>query len=1437
MRSLVLVVPSRVRLRWFGLVAAAVLAIGATALAPAIAAADACTSTDDPSTDDSYTGNCGPSFAVPNWTDAGGWSDPSQYATIQLADVNGDGSDELIGRNDEGMEIFWFDTSVGHWRPQADASGLPQALWRPQPDANGNRPPSDFATPPQSQESDPHNPAQPQYYSTIQAADVDGQSGEEILARFWDGMRVYKYVPPSGKSIDGGTWNRIGTGGPFSDSDGWGDPSRYLTIKAADVDGDGKAELLSRTPTGAAIYGWTGSTWVTDGPQVTDALFGGDCGDVRCYSAFRPYDAIGGADWLLTRPLGGAPANQQGAQMLKRSGSGSAAGWTDALSFPQSPQDLTAAPFNGQSSWPDCSAGGSTECFDVSPSYYDTLQAANIDGVPGDELLGRLEDGLRAKQYLQADFQITDDPDPAMNYVGQWGHATGRAGAMFGTLSGSFGGGTGEVTWQGGPSDKMVRVIGPKGFGLGPITMFAEATDVPGQQSEVSQEADDWVDQQVLFEFSAPSGNPELDMSDSDGPIWIDAILHGPRLDSQWTSLATVGDLAGTSEDWASTPGKWGSIRAGDINGDGKDEVLALDGEALQAWSYNPGANAWTKLQPSKALALDSDPWLTHPEYYSTIRVGDVDGDGRDDVVARGPFGIRTWFYDRRGTGGWERYLAEGYPDFPSRPCPSGVTGPCGQQAAFNALTDLAKPPQNTIIANSLREKWALENAPQPTDLTTFQTGLISIANCTQPPIPGEPPSFKSCTPPGAPTTYSADEWTAVVNEILAENFWALQVVSHFQDLSDVMDSVLITDATKLNAIAAQLQVQAAAGSPTPSQFDGPQLWSIITGIAGALAGLADPVAGVELAVTSYALSAIPSASSTAMSAFPSTYAGLADKFAEMAEQMIEAHDTQSQEVRQDAGLLKLVGELRARETWQIDKIGMESAASQGFATWVYQRLVPTVYDRYEIHNCYNHSVDDDPIDREVVCSGPPAGTGVIGGDRDFVTIAQPYGGEDVTPCTGFVNTGLGQQTKTCTFNLPPSDFLNRIWGPVSEGCTYVPGQSKTKWTYGCSVGVDVSTSLGANTWGFNYHWGYPFPYGPNGRGDNGATAARAGTRAPVVLGRPRLGRRRAVRGRAQFTADVSLPAGLRLAGATLRLDRLLFERRGRGELLRPNGPRLPRRLTLRRASSGRFTATSAKNRRRLRVMVDRRERGRVRLTLAASAPTFRTPRACHALPARVGMRRPKLRLETRLLFNDGDRRVRVPLRHHLRCARDRQGNVDRLVSVRSHRSPQRGGLAVSLRGPRQVEPGSTVRYVARVHNRRRGKRRLASSVWDIMLHNGPRTKRIHELRRGRTRSVVLTRQVPPTARGRVCARVVATAPGTRAASDRVCSLIRAAQAPPAPCASCRRPAGARHKPLAPTEPDGGRPYAAGANGTADTWSRAPGTGAFVDAPSLSPSW
>ena len=353
----------------------------------------------------------------------------------------------------------------------------------------------------------------------------------------------------------------------------------------------------------------------------------------------------------------------------------------------------------------------------------------------------------------------------------------------------------------------------------------------------------------------------------------------------------------------------------------------------------------------------------------------------------------------------------------------------------------------------------------------------------------------------------------------------------------------------------------------------------------------------------------------------------------------------------------------------------------------------------------------------------------------------------------------------------------------MSATCRYTPGQSVTQWTWGCSVGADVYSTLGENTWKFNSYIGDPDPMGPqNAFPDTGQAAvsanaaARVRRRPLITIGRPRLGRRRAVRGHALLRAEVNIPRRMRLSGASVRMPRLLFERRGHGELTRPRGSKGPRtiKLRLRRAASGRFTAATPSRGRRVRVALRRARRGRTALSVAIGAKEFRVPRACHALPAGTALETPPLYLHTRLVVSDGRRRHPVVLTHRVRCRRDARGNVDRLVRVRQRMHPRRGGLAVSLRGPRRVEPGAKAIYVARVSNRRRGRDRLRSSVWDVRVAAHRGTKRIRELRRGRSRTFVFTRRVPRHAR-RICVPVAASAPGTRTAVDRACSRVRAA--------------------------------------------------------------
>lgn len=127
--------------------------LGAAAPRAAAQSSQAC-----PAADPVYTGPCGPTFVLPGWGDAGGWKDPSQWSTIQLADVDGDGAEELFGRTPAGITVHEFDTTLGQWRPQVDANGVPVILGA-------------FANPPPLTTADSTPPAtdwtQPWYYDTI----------------------------------------------------------------------------------------------------------------------------------------------------------------------------------------------------------------------------------------------------------------------------------------------------------------------------------------------------------------------------------------------------------------------------------------------------------------------------------------------------------------------------------------------------------------------------------------------------------------------------------------------------------------------------------------------------------------------------------------------------------------------------------------------------------------------------------------------------------------------------------------------------------------------------------------------------------------------------------------------------------------------------------------------------------------------------------------------------------------------------------------------------------------------------------------------------------------------------------------------------------------------------------------------------------------------
>ncbi|MBQ9396605.1 MAG: phosphodiester glycosidase family protein [Proteobacteria bacterium] len=83
----------------------------------------------------------------------------------------------------------------------------------------------------------------------------------------------------------------------------------------------------------------------------------------------------------------------------------------------------------------------------------------------------------------------------------------------------------------------------------------------------------------------------------------------------------------------------YSTIRFADINGDGRDDFCARYKEGYRC--YPSQGMGWGEGIELGDMA-DSTGW-GNPEYYSTIRTGDVNGDGRVDVCARGSAGFRCW--------------------------------------------------------------------------------------------------------------------------------------------------------------------------------------------------------------------------------------------------------------------------------------------------------------------------------------------------------------------------------------------------------------------------------------------------------------------------------------------------------------------------------------------------------------------------------------------------------------------------------------------------------------------------------------------------------------------------------------------------------------------------------------------------------------------------
>lgn len=145
----------------------------------------------------------------------------------------------------------------------------------------------------------------------------------------------------------------------------------------------------------------------------------------------------------------------------------------------------------------------------------------------------------------------------------------------------------------------------------------------------------------------------ELWLADVDGDARADICLRGiDGLACQPSSGGSLRVIHALSDDEGfADVGRHGSIRFGDVNGDGRDDICARGEEGL--WCWLAGSTAFDEriAGPSWSDALG---W-SEPRYGSTIRLADVNGDGRADACGRGPDGFVCWLATGRGFGAGAR--------------------------------------------------------------------------------------------------------------------------------------------------------------------------------------------------------------------------------------------------------------------------------------------------------------------------------------------------------------------------------------------------------------------------------------------------------------------------------------------------------------------------------------------------------------------------------------------------------------------------------------------------------------------------------------------------------------------------------------------------------------------------------------------------------------
>lgn len=177
----------------------------------------------------------GTRISGPALSDASGWNDPTNYNTLRWGDLNADGLADLCARGNDRVNC-WLSDGQG-WPTRVDGPQLADSVgW-----------------------------SAVQFYSTIRLGDFTGDGMDDLCVRTASELRCY---PSTG---DG--FGSVLSGPAMPAADGWSSPSRFGTLRMGDIDGDGDQDLCARRATGMVCWKSEGNGFGAEieGPAWSDA--------------------------------------------------------------------------------------------------------------------------------------------------------------------------------------------------------------------------------------------------------------------------------------------------------------------------------------------------------------------------------------------------------------------------------------------------------------------------------------------------------------------------------------------------------------------------------------------------------------------------------------------------------------------------------------------------------------------------------------------------------------------------------------------------------------------------------------------------------------------------------------------------------------------------------------------------------------------------------------------------------------------------------------------------------------------------------------------------------------------------------------------------------------------------------------------------------------